>query len=246
MQGITEFLPVSSAGHLVLLHHYFGFQESQILFDIFLHVATGLAVLIYFRQDVKNIFTTEKNLGLLVLLGCTPTFIIGFLFADFFERFFVNVRMVAAALIVTGIWLFIANLINKKFIHRINVQKNQAVLYPWKALVIGAVQGLALIPGISRSGVTIATGLLCGLGSNLAFRFSFLLLLPATVGAAVYKLKYVTNPVPALTPMLAGAGCAFFIGLFALSLLSKILRRGMVHIFGFYCIALGLFVILWR
>ena len=246
VQGITEFFPISSAGHLVLLHHYFGFQQSQILFDIILHLATGLAVLIYFRQDVKNIFTSDRGLGALVLLGCIPTFAIGFLFAESFEKFFLNVKMVAAALIVTGVWLFAANLLNKKIMHKINIQKKQTSLHPWKALLIGTVQGLALIPGISRSGVTIATGLLCGLGSNLAFRFSFLLLLPATLGAAVYKMKHITGPLPQLAPMLAGAICAFITGFFALGILSRILKKGMVHLFSYYCIVLGLLVILWQ
>lgn len=242
LQGITEFFPISSAGHLVLLHQFFGFKESQILFDIVLHIATGLAVLIYFRQDIKALFTTEKDLGILVLIACIPTFIIGFLFADFFEKFFVNVKMVGVALIITGVWLFTANLVNRKIMHRVHAQKGQTNLYPWKALVIGAAQGVALIPGISRSGATIATGLLCGLGSNLAFRFSFLILLPATVGAVIYKLKNITPSAPGLTPILAGAITAFFVGFFTLKALSKILKQGKVHIFGFYCIGLGLLI----
>jgi len=245
VQGITEFFPVSSTGHLVILHYYFGFESSQILFDIFLHIATGFAVFIYFWNDIRHIFTTEKSLGLLVLIGCIPTFIIGFLFADFFERFFVNVKMVGVALIITGIWLFVANLVNKKIMHKIHTKDKKIHLFVWQAFAIGTAQGVALIPGISRSGATIATGLLCGIGSNLVFRFSFLLLLPATAGAAIYKLKHLATaaPAPALLPMLIGAACAFFVGLLALKILSRILQQGKVHIFSFYCIILGLFVI---
>ena len=243
LQGIAEFFPISSTGHLVLLHHYFGFQESQIVFDIFLHIATGLAVLIYFRHDLIRLFTTQKGLGKLVLIGCIPTFIIGFLFADVFEKFFVSIKLVGAALIVTGIWLFAANFVNKRFLHDAHSERKGTVLYAWKAIVIGTAQGVALIPGISRSGATIATGLLCGLGSSLAFRFSFLLLLPAPAGAAIFKLKYMTGQMPPLYPMLAGSACAFVVGLFALNAFSRILKKGAIHIFSFYCIALGLFVI---
>jgi undecaprenyl-diphosphatase len=246
LQGIAEFFPISSTGHLVLLHHYFGFQESQIVFDIFLHIATGLAVLIYFWHDVTRLFTSQKSLAKLVLIGCIPTFIIGFLFADVFEKFFVNIKLVGAAIIVTGIWLFVANFVNKKFLHEVHAESKGTVLYVWKAIVIGTAQGIALIPGISRSGATIATGLLCGLGSSMAFRFSFLLLLPATLGAAVFKLKYVTSSAPPLYLMLIGAACAFAVGLLALNMLSRILKKGRIHIFSLYCIAVGLFVLFFK
>lgn len=244
VQGITEFFPVSSTGHLVLLHNYFGFQESQMFFDIVLHLATGLAVLVYFREDVKNLFGKDKNLGLLVVLGSVPTFIIGFIFAGLIEEFFVSTKLVGAALLVTGFWLIAANIVNKTFFHEKHMHNRGTALYPWKALVIGAAQGVALVPGISRSGATIATGLLCGLGSNLAFRFSFLLLLPATIGATVFKLKDVKTSIPPVLPMLLGAVVAFAVGLVALHILSKILKQGRIHIFGFYCLALGLLVLL--
>ena len=107
VQGITEFFPISSTAHLVFLHHFFGFRQSQMVFDIVLHVATGASVLVYFWKDIKSLFTTQKNLGALVLTGCVPTFIIGFFFADLFEKFFVDVKLVGAALIVTGLWLFV-------------------------------------------------------------------------------------------------------------------------------------------
>jgi len=244
VQGITEFFPVSSTGHLVLLHHYFGLKESQIFFDIALHVATGLAVVVYFRKDIKNLFGSEKNLGLLVVFGSVPTFIIGFLFAGVVERFFVDIRLVGAALLVTGAWLITADIVSKKLLHEKHINTKGAVLYPWKAVIIGIAQGIALIPGVSRSGATIATGLLCGLGSNLAFRFSFLLLLPATIGAAVYKLKDANTSMPPIAPMALGAIFAFFVGLVALHMLSRILKQGKIYIFGFYCLVLGLLVIL--
>jgi undecaprenyl-diphosphatase len=244
VQGIAEFFPISSTGHLVLLHHFFGFDSSQISFDIALHVATGLAVLVYFWRDIISLFTSERNLGMLVLVGSVPTFIIGFLFAHTVEKFFVDIKLVGYALLVTGVWLLAANIVNKKILHNINIQKKATVLYPWKAIAIGTAQGIALIPGISRSGATISTGLLCGLGSNLAFRFSFLLLLPATLGATVYKLKNITQPIPSASSLLYGCISAFFVGLLALYLLNKILRQGRIYIFGFYCLALGALVIL--
>ncbi|OIO81395.1 MAG: hypothetical protein COW11_02495 [Candidatus Omnitrophica bacterium CG12_big_fil_rev_8_21_14_0_65_43_15] len=244
LQGITEFFPISSTGHLVILHHFFGFKESQIFFDIMLHIATGLAVVVYFRKDIINLFTSEKNLGMLVVLGSVPTFFIGFLFADFIERFFVHVELVGAALLFTGAFLIVSDIINKKILREKHIEKRETMLYPWKAIVVGIAQGVALIPGISRSGATISAGLVCGLGSTLAFRFSFLLLIPATLGAVIFKLKDVATPIPAAGPMLAGGASAFFVGLLALHLLSRILRRGKIYIFGYYCIAVGLLIIL--
>jgi undecaprenyl-diphosphatase len=128
-------------------------------------------------------------------------------------------------------------------LRRMHSEKGVTVLYVWKALVIGTAQGVALIPGISRSGATIATGLLCGLGSNLAFRFSFLLLLPATIGAAIFKLKYITGPEPPFLHLMVGSVVAFLTGLFALNVLSKVLRMGRVYIFGLYCMVLGLIIL---
>jgi len=244
LQGITEFFPISSTGHLVLLHHYFGFKGSQIFFDIVLHLATGLAVLVYFWKDVKSLFTTDRNLGVLVLVGSVPTLILGFLLADFVDKFFVDVKWVGIALIVTGFWLLAANIINKRIMHNKHIKQKGIILYTWKAIVIGTAQGIALIPGISRSGATIATGLLVGLGSNLAFRFSFLLLLPATIGAAIFKLKDAATPIPPVSSMLVGGIAAFFVGILALHLLSKILKDGKIYIFGFYCLAMGLLVVL--
>lgn len=245
LQGVTEFFPVSSSAHLVLLHHYFGFESSQVFFDIILHVATGMAVLLFFFNDVKNIFIKEKDAGIMIFVACFPTFVIGFLFADFFEKFFVNIKMVAVALIINGIWLVSAGIVNKKNMRKASAQAKAVVFYPWKAVVIGIAQGIALIPGISRSGSTISTGLLLGLGGNLAFRFSFLLLLPTTLGAVVYKLKFISGAIPSYPVLLAGAACAFFVGFFTLNALKSILAQGKMHIFGFYCLILGLAVLLW-
>ncbi len=245
LQGVAEFFPISSTGHLVLLHHYFGFQESQVVFDMFLHVATSLAILIYFWKDFKDIFTKNNSLGFLLLVGCMPTFVIGYIFSEFLEKFFISVKMVSMALIINGILLFIANLVNKRFYRRRHIEQKNSQLTVWKALLIGAAQGIGLIPGISRSGATISTGLLCGLGSGLSFRFSFMVLLPAIAGAVVYKSKYVTASAGPMLPIVAGCLVAFAAGFFTLSVLGRILKEGKIHFFSFYCIALGIATLIW-
>lgn len=224
----------------MFLHHYFGIQESQIAFDIFLHLATGLVVLVYFYPDIASLFTTQRALAILILAGCVPTFILGFLFADKVERFFVNIKLVGAALVINGIWLFAGHFVDKM---GSRLKNKGPRLHVWQAFVIGAAQGIALIPGISRSGATIATGLLCGLGSNLAFRFSFLLLLPATAGAAIFKLKNATTAMPEILPLLVGSFFSFAVGLIALNMLSKALKKGLLHFFSIYCILIGLLAI---
>ncbi len=243
LQGVTEFLPVSSTGHLVLLHNCFGFAEPQILFDILLHVGTLGAVVIFFSKDIRKIALEEKRLGLLALVSCVPTFAIGFFFGEFFETAFVDLRLTGLAFLVTGLWLFTGNKILRRNLdadgsaqHSINAKMN------WrKAIIIGIAQGIALIPGVSRSGVTISTGLACGLHRDFAFRFSFLILIPTTLGALSYKIASTetilkTSPVS----LIAGTLCAFLVGLACLKILYITIKKSQMHIFAIYCCLLGI------
>ena len=203
VQGLTEFLPVSSSGHLVLFQHLFGLVEPELLFDISVHLGTLLAVLVVFYRDILQIlealvqlpglvrsaggwgalFTAHPEIRLVAMIvaGCIPTALLGILFAKVAEQLFGTLWLVGAALLVTGTFLWFT-------------QRQNAVGRPIgqmrikDALIIGLIQGLAIIPGISRSGATISAALYLGVDRELAGRFSFLLAIPAILGALVLGL----------------------------------------------------------
>jgi len=246
VQGITEFLPVSSSGHLVILHHYLGIKEPQILFDIFLHVGTLLATVVFFWKDIISIGREGGKLGLLLLTGLVPTGIIGLLLHNFAERSFVNVHLVGLMLIITGLWLLAASIRPGK---NLPVKNSRWPGFKfWQALVIGISQGIAVMPGISRSGATIATGLLCGVEKETAARYSFLLSIPAIIGVVLLKLN--TGSIEhiniGIVPLLFGTVTAAVVGFFSIALLLSILKRWKLYVFSIYCFAIGLAVLIIR
>ena len=240
LQGLTEFLPVSSSGHLALLHRYFGFQEPPLLFDIFLHIGTLLAVIIFFWRDILSVFKKKQRWIGLIIIGCIPTAIIGFLFYGTLKDLFGNLRGVGAMLIITGLWLWIPYLPLFK--------KKQSGLRLPQALLVGLAQSIAIAPGISRSGATISTGLILGLEKETAVRFSFLLSIPAILGALAFEsikspggaISGATGVLPLLTGMLA----ALIVGIFSIKLLLAVVKRGRLYYFSPYCIILGILAII--
>jgi undecaprenyl-diphosphatase len=240
VQGLTEFLPVSSSGHLVILHHYFGYQEPQILFDIFLHVGTLFAIIIYFWYDIINLFTKDRHLLKLILIGFIPTAIVGFVFKGLFEALFVDIKAVGFMLMVTAGFL----LMGEAAARMQDEKRLNAIPLGWiRALIIGLVQGLAIIPGISRSGSTIASGLLLRLSRKEAIRFSFLLSIPAILGALLFQIID-TGIIGAVTlPMLVGAFFAFIIGLAAISILVTAVYKSRLKFFAIYCLLAGILVL---
>lgn len=253
LQGITEFLPVSSSGHLVIGQHLLGWKEPNVFFDVCLHVGTFLAVALVFRRDIALLVRGGLNwlrhplsgnpherdearrIFTLVLWGTVPTAIIGFAFKDLFERLFSSVTAVGFSLLVTGTLLWLSRRkslswgltpFDMRFRH---------------ALFVGLAQGLAIAPGLSRSGTTIAVGLLLGLQREWAGRYSFLLFVPAVLGAVTleaFHLKAVPHP---LSPVLWGTVAAAVTGIVALRFLLAMVRRGRFHVFAPYCWALGTF-----
>lgn len=238
VQGLTEFLPVSSSAHLVIGQHLLNFEGSNLAFDIVLHLGTLLAVLVYFRNDILKILASFgrkgdapwRRVGLLVLLGTVPTGLIGVLFKDPLENLFGSVRIVAVMLAVTGLLLFLAD----------RVSKTDRPLFGigiLDALLVGVVQGLAIIPGISRSGSTIAAGLFLKVKADAAARFSFLLSIPAILGAVVLEGKGI------LGHALNGSGLTFLTGFcaaaisgwLAIKILIEALQRKKLTLFAVYC-----------
>ncbi len=250
LQGLTEFLPVSSSGHLVLAENFLKVNPPGITLEVFLHLGTLLAIIAIFRREIGkilvslvHIFKTGKHrrkedpylrlLGFL-LLGTIPIALIGGLFREEIGRLFECPRMVSLMLIITGIILWATKRlkIGKREIHRLNIKDT---------LGIGLAQAVGLIPGISRSGVTISCGLFRGLSRDLAYKFSFLLAIPAIIGAAGLEFKNLsTIPKENSYPLIIGTMAAFLSGLLALKVLLSIIKKGKFSFFAYYLWFVGL------
>jgi len=186
VQGLTEFLPVSSSGHLVVMQSFLkNFSQPGVLFDVTLHLGTVIAVLLYFRKRFIKILTNKKLL-LLLLVSTAVTGVIGVAFKDAFEKMFSDIKLVGASFIVTAIILLFAEKVKPG-------NKTEKEMTWLNALFIGLIQGIAIIPGISRSGSTIAGGLFAKLDRKFAAEFSFLLSVPAVLGAAVLQTRDLTK-----------------------------------------------------
>jgi undecaprenyl-diphosphatase len=242
VQGLTEFLPVSSSGHLVLAQSLIpGFEQPGVLFDTLLHGGTLLAVLVYFRRDMRELLASlfpggdpsRRRLALLLVAATVPTGLIGVIFKDPLEALFHAPRSAAAMLLVTGALLWVSEALARP---RLGLE---GVGYG-RALAIGTVQGLAIVPGISRSGSTIAVGTLLGIRGEDAARFSFLLSVPAILGAVVLQLPHLEGvETGRLGGYAAGVAAAFASGLWAIRFLLAAIRRGRFRWFAVYCWLLG-------
>jgi undecaprenyl-diphosphatase len=238
IQGLTEFLPVSSSGHLVLSQKLLEVDDPGVSFEILVHVATLFSVLIYFRGRisamVRSLFDTSlpeaRRLILYILVGTIPAVVIGLLLKDQIESAFESPLMASAMLIVTGLILLSTRL----------APRQTRPLGPGRALAIGVGQALAILPGISRSGTTITAGMLLGVAPDRAAEFSFLLAIPAIAGAAVLDIGDLSMlPSANLGPYLVGGVVAFAVALVAVYLVLEAVRRGRFQWFGYYCLAAG-------
>ncbi len=249
LQGITEFLPVSSSGHLVLAQHLLGLDEPEMLFDVALHIGTLVAVAAVFWRDLwsmlRGLWARDqegrqgRRLLLLVVVGTVPAAVIGLLFKDLFESLFSSVPAVGVALLITGGLLMVTRLAGP-------ASRGLMATGPGRALWVGVFQAMAITPGISRSGSTIAAALLAGMDRDLAARFSFVLSVPAILGALLLQLMHLNQAAPVgLSPLLTGAAVAAVSGFVALKLLIRLVRGGRLHLFAWYCWALGLAALAW-
>ncbi|MFH1478489.1 MAG: undecaprenyl-diphosphate phosphatase [Candidatus Omnitrophota bacterium] len=233
IQGLTEFLPISSSGHLVILHNLFGLKEPQILFDIFLHLGTLLAIVIVFARDIVDLFTIRKRNIIHLLIATLVTGVFVVIFGKGIERVFSDVKLVGVMLVLTGVWLFVG----------VFVRFGGETLSGIKSVIVGISQGIAAIPGISRSGATISTAMFLGLSPNSAVRFSFLLSIPAIVGAFILKVKQGGLEGFSIN-YIFGFITSCIVGIFSLRLLLKVLYKNKLYIFGFYCIIAGMLVLI--
>lgn len=262
IQGITEFLPVSSSGHLVLMQHFLGLREPHVFFDVMLHLGTLGAVIIAYRQSIRELAgaslaavtnpqfyrrpittingSTDLKLVWFILLGSVPTGAIAIAFKQQLEALFLKPTVVAVMLMATGVILQLPRL------RRRSTNQGNCPVRFWHSPFIGIAQGLAITPGISRSGTTISLALLLGISPKQAARFSFLLSIPAILGAVLLKLKDVTSVSVNPTAVVVGTLTSFLVGYIALQVLLVVLDRGKFSGFSYYCFALGLVVVIFR
>ncbi len=233
VQGLTEFLPISSSGHLIIIQKMFQ-MEVPVLFDILVHVGTLMAILFYFRHRLLRI---SKRQILLVAIGTIPAALLGFFLDKYISQIFGSLRLVGFSLLTTSFLLLSTR--------KVTPAKNKKELNWLDALVVGIFQAIAILPGVSRSGATVCCGLLRKLDGETAFQFSFFLAIPAIVGALVLQLPELISSSPEfLTISTVGLFVSGIVGYFSLIALRDVLRSGKVYYFGIYCFVVGIIVIL--
>jgi len=259
VQGLTEFLPVSSSGHLAIGHFIFGAEEADLLFDVFMHAATLMAVFIFYRREIiaafKAVFRARipgttwfsyrnwrdhegRGLLLQLLIATAATSIIGLTCKDFFESLFSSPRAVGVALCLNAVILWLSRLARPYLEPR---------LLPGivGALLLGLAQSVAITPGISRSGTTIVAALLLGMEKGAAVRFSFFMAIPAILGALLLQLGDAAPSGFSFAQIGVGFAAAMSVGLAALLLLIYMTRSGKLYYFAPYTLSLGLLTIVW-
>ena len=255
VQGLTEFLPISSSGHLVLFQHLLGFQETMITFDVILHAGTLMAVLVYYANDllemVKEVlwvigglfkgkkfgelmdYYPQARIASYLLVATFPTGCIAILFHEAVESMFGSIMAVGVAWIITGTFLILTR--------KIKGDRGLEGMTHQDAFIIGIIQGIAIIPGISRSGSTIIAGIFCGLDRKQAAKFSFLMSIPAIVGANLLEIrKGMEGVAENWLPYLVGAATACIVAYITIAFLLKMIQKGNFFLFGFYCLGIGI------
>lgn len=259
VQGLSEFLPISSSGHLALIPHLLG-VETGLAFDTILHLGTLIAIFTFFWKDIINIVkgfilsivdlsegldkfkngletSAEKRFAWLILIGTIPTGIIGVFFKDAVETIFRGTLFIGFFLIITGLILYYSERHSSG-----NIQAKDMTFK--QAIIVGICQGLAVLPGISRSGSTIASGLCLGLEREYAARYSFLLSVPAVIAAGVLQIKDITNMDASITVLIAGFLSSVIFGYLAIKLLMKMIKGWSLDIFAYYCWIIGALTII--
>lgn len=254
VQGLTEFLPVSSSGHLVLAAEILNFHEEGVTFEVFVHLGTLFSVIIAFREDIQKMLMAPfqyfgKNSensevkqyffwDIYIIIGTIPAAVIGLLFKSEIESAFSNIFFVIVMLTITGTILLLSKFISPK---------NEKMTLG-KGFLIGIAQAFAILPGISRSGSTIVMGIFLGVNRETSAKFSFLLALPAILGASVLKINdllQIGNGTIPLSYLLTGAVVAFISGYLAILWLLNIVKRGKLEWFAYYCYFIVIVTSVW-
>jgi undecaprenyl-diphosphatase len=255
VQGLTEFLPVSSSAHLVFAPYILG-TESSLAYDTLLHIGTLVAVVIYFWKDILHMLKSFisslmdiprgqfskglkedqfKKLAWFIIIGTIPAGLAGVLFKSSFESLFNNVAIVGFFLIITGLLLWGSEMVSRK----VSSKKSMKEMNVKNALIIGIAQAFAIAPGISRSGATISAGLFLGIERELAARYSFLLSIPAILGAALVQTKDITSLDMGTAAAAAGFIAAAITGYLAIKFMLKLIKEKDLLPFAYYCWIVG-------
>lgn len=246
VQGLGEFLPISSSAHLVALPQILGWQDPGLSFDIALHIGTLFALIAFFWKDWLNLIkagftdikSTNGKLFWFIIVASIPGALVGKLLEEKAETIFRNLLLIGLMLIIMGIILYLAEKLGKKLD---SVEK----IGFWRSFGIGVSQALALIPGVSRSGITITTGLFLGLNKEAAARFSFLLSMPIVLGAGLLKLKDIVHtPAQQMPAVMIGVIVSGITGFLCIKFLLNYLKTKGFGIFVIYRLIVGTFFIL--
>lgn len=239
IQAATEFLPISSSGHLVIGKNLLGIESPEIVVEVILHLGTLLSIIIYYRNDLRNLIfnsfvnkDTNSQRYILQLAAATiPAVIVGLILKPVITGYFENIVFVSVALLCTGCILFTTRRCSGE---------NKTILWS-TALMIGCAQAIAIFPGISRSGITIATALFFGIHLKEAARFSFFLAIPVLVGAGILEIKNITALANINTgPVILGFFSTFIGGLLAIKILLNVIYQKKFWMFAFYCWGIGI------
>ncbi len=235
IQGLTEFLPVSSSAHLVIMQKLLGISGSGVVISIILHLGTLLSLIIFFFRDILKLLRNIKLVSLIIIVTLI-TGIIGVSGRDFFEGLFSSTRAVAIALLFTGIILILTRKFTAAKRNSLNIKD---------AIILGFTQGIAIIPGISRSGITISTLLFRKLDKETSFRFSFLVSIPVILGATLLESKNISlTHVLDIKNLIIGFIFSLLTGIFSLWILKRILNKAKLYYFGYYCIFIAIITLL--
>lgn len=253
VQGLTEFLPVSSSAHLTIAKELLGVEASQdLVFEVVVHAATVLATIIVFRKQIGKLLcgffkfknNDEMDYVLKILISLIPIFIVGMFFKDQVEMLFSSLYVVGGALLVTAVLLYFSDKITMSPLYKPNAYRNGISF--WQAFVIGLGQAIAVIPGLSRSGTTISTGLLVGVKRDVVAQFSFLMVIIPILGETFLNVvggELTASTVGAL-PLVLGFVAAFISGMFACKVMIALVKKASLKWFAFYCAVVGLAVII--
>ena len=255
IQGLTEFLPVSSSGHLTIGREILGIEASgDLVFEVAVHAATVLATIVVFRKEIWRLicglfkfqYNDETDYILKICLSMIPVLLVGLFLKDKVEGLFASLLTVGLALVVTAMLLFFSDIFSRRQVKAAEPDARNGISW-WQALVIGIGQAFAVIPGLSRSGTTISTGLLCGVKRERVAQFSFLMVLVPILGEAF--LDVVSGDAAASSigtlPLIIGFFAAFVSGLFACKLMIALVKKAKLRWFALYCAIVGLLVILY-